>query len=73
MGIMLVQYRITMKIEFGNSLVVQWLGLGALTARGLGWIPGWGIKILQAVRCGQKKKEKKTEFTHPAIGTMSHI
>ena len=43
----------------GNSLVVQWLGLGALTARGPGSIPSWGVKILQAVRLGQKKLELK--------------
>ena len=30
----------------GNSLVVQWLGLGTFTARGLGSIPDWGTKIL---------------------------
>ena len=35
--------------------MVQWLGLGALTAEGPGSIPGWGTKILLAVRCGQKK------------------
>ena len=32
----------------GNSLVVQWLGLQALTARGLGSIPSQGTKIPQA-------------------------
>ena len=40
--------------HFGNSLVNQWLGLGAFTARP-GLIPGWGTKILQA----EKKKKKK--------------
>ena len=40
----------------GNSLAVQWLGLSALTVRGLGSIPGWGTKVLQAARCGPKKK-----------------
>ena len=29
----------------GNSLAVQWLGLGAFTAEGLGSIPVWGTKI----------------------------
>ena len=29
----------------GNSLVVQWLGLCALTAKGPGSIPGWGTEI----------------------------
>ena len=29
----------------GESLMVQWLGLQALTAEGWGSIPGWGTKI----------------------------
>ena len=41
----------------GNSLAVQWLGLGAFTAEGPGSIPGWGTKIPQAVWCRQKKKK----------------
>ena len=44
-----------LKMAFGNSLVVQWLGLSAFTAEGLGSIPGRGTKIPQAVRRGQKK------------------
>ena len=40
----------------GNSLAVQWLGLGAFTAMGLGSIPGQGTKIPQAVQHGQKIK-----------------
>ena len=32
----------------GNSLAVQWLGLGTFTAEGLGSVPGQGTKILQA-------------------------
>ena len=42
----------------GNSLVVQCLGLGALTAEGPGSIPCRGTKIPQAVQHGQKKKKK---------------
>ena len=42
----------------GNSPAVQWLGLGAFTARGVGSIPGWGTKIPQAMQCGQKTKTK---------------
>ena len=38
----------------GNSLAVQWLGLGAFTAEGAGSIPGQGTKIRQAVRGSQK-------------------
>ena len=48
----------------GNSLVVQWLGLRASTAGGMGSIPGqgtkipgWGTKIMHAVWHGQKKKK----------------
>ena len=39
----------------GNSLVVQWLGLFAFTAKDLGSIPGQGTKIPQAAWHGQKK------------------
>ena len=34
---------------FGNSLVVQWLGLCTLTAKSPGSIPGSGTNIPQAV------------------------
>ena len=44
------------KSEDRNFLVVQWLGLSALTARGPGSISGWGTKIPQATQHGQKKK-----------------
>ena len=43
---------------FGNSLAVQWLGLGAFTAKGQGSIPSWGTKIPQAAWLGQKKKKR---------------
>ena len=43
----------------GNSLAVQWLGLCALTAEGLGSIPGWGTKIPHAAQRDQKKRRKK--------------
>ena len=39
----------------GNSLVVQWLGPHALSAKGPGSVPGRGTKIPQAMRCGQKQ------------------
>ena len=45
---------------FGNSLVVQWLGLCTLTAKGPGSILGRGTKIPQAT--WQKKKTTKPEF-----------
>ena len=34
-----------MKIYIGNFLVVLWLGLSALTAKGPGLIPGQGTEI----------------------------
>ena len=37
----------------GTSLVVQWLELWASTAWGISSIPGWGNKILHAVKSGQ--------------------
>ena len=39
--------------------MVQWLGLCASTAGGLGSVPGGGTKILQASHFGQEKKKKK--------------
>ena len=38
--------------------MVQWLGLSAFTAGGLGSTPGQGTKILQAAQCGQEIKIK---------------
>ena len=45
--------------KMGNSMVVQWLGLLAFTAKGQGSIPGGGTKIPQAMRCSQKNKHKQ--------------
>ena len=39
------------------SLAVQWLGLHAFTAEGLGSTPGWRTKIPQATQCMAKKKK----------------
>ena len=47
------------KTNFGNSLVVQWLGLSAFTALGLGSFPGQRTKIPQAARHSKKKIKKK--------------
>ena len=44
----------TKKSSTGISLVVQWLGLRALTAKGPSSILDWGIKISQAMQHGQK-------------------
>ena len=35
--------------------MVHWLGLGPVTARAQGSIPGWGAKILQATQPKKKK------------------
>ena len=43
----------------GTCLAVQWLGLCALIAEGMGSIPVWGTKIPQAMWCGQKTKQNK--------------
>ena len=42
---------------FENSLAVQWLGLHAFTAEGMGSIPGRGTKIPHASQCGQNLKK----------------
>ena len=47
------------KFFSGNSLVVQWLGLGPLTAVGLGSISGQGTKISQAPWHGKKNKKRQ--------------
>ena len=47
----------------GNSLAIYWLGLGALTDRALGSIPGQGAKIPQA-ECGTAKKKTNIYNTH---------
>ena len=51
----------------GNSLAVQWLELGAFTARarvwGLSLIAGQGTKIPQAMWHSQKKKKEKESAT----------
>ena len=45
---------------FGNSLAVQWLGLG-FHCWGSGSNPGWGTKIPKALQCGQKTKKNKNK------------
>ena len=40
----------------GNSLVVQWLGLCAVSAEGLGSIPSWETRIPQSEQHDWKKK-----------------
>ena len=43
-------------MSIGTTLVVQWLRLCTSTAWGVGWIPGWGTKILDAALHSQKIK-----------------
>ena len=52
-------HQIKMQIS-GNSLEVQWLRLPALTAAGLGLIPGQEIKIPQTSQRGQRKKKMQS-------------
>jgi len=40
--------------SFWEFLVVQWLGLHAFTAEGLGSVPGWVTMVPQPMRHGQK-------------------
>ena len=48
------------KVVAGNSLAVQWLGLRASAAGGVGLIPGRGTKIPHAAQPkGKEKKRKK--------------
>ena len=59
----------------GNSLVVQWLGLYTLTAKGQGSTPGWGTKVPQ-----MKKRFGRTFLVvqwlrphAPSVGGLSLI
>ena len=45
--------------RLGTSLEVQWLGLHASNAGGMGSIPGQGTKTLHAARHGQKYRKLK--------------
>ena len=42
-------------------VTVQWVGLHASTAGGMGVIPGQGTKILYALQQSQKKTPKKQQ------------
>ena len=55
-----------LKVEI-NSLVVQWLGLRASNARGLGSIPDWGTKIPQAMQSSKKKKVEINMYQNKLI------
>ena len=55
------------------SLLVQWWGCQASTARLQGLIPGQGTKILQITSCGKKKKKHQVKGSvsqdHPPLQT----
>ena len=50
------------KNQIGNSLVVQRLGLGNFTAKGVSSISGRGTNISQAAQCGKKKKKNQVKL-----------
>ena len=50
--------------EFPGCPVVKTPGFQALTAKGLGSVPGWWIKIMQVAQNRQKKKKRKKEKKH---------
>ena len=53
----------------GNFLVVQWVGIRAVTAKGLGSIPGWGTKISTGNgACPPPKKKHRT-----MIANLRHV
>ena len=49
----------------GNSLVVQWLGLGTFTALGLGSISCRGTRIPKATWRSKKKQKKNLRCLLP--------
>ena len=51
-----IYYFLIKKKQYGNPLVVQWLGFGTFTAGAWGSIPGRGNKILKAMEHSKNKK-----------------
>ena len=51
----------------GLSVAVQWLGLGAFTAKGTGSVPGRGTKTPQASQRGQKNKTNWGPRAEPGV------
>lgn len=49
-------------------MVVQELGSHASLARGMGWIPGWGTKILQ-----KKKKKEREKESENSINDIHYV
>ena len=57
----------------GDSLEVQWLGLHALTDKGLGSIPDWGTKIPEASECGKEINFKKWHGVHVSESSYKQL
>ena len=53
--------------------MAQWLGLHAVTAEGLGSIPGQRTKVQQAEHCNQKEEKKKFNSRNLEFYTLSII
>ena len=55
--------------------MVQWLGLWALNAGGVGTIPGQGTRIPYAAQCNHKVKNKSRYFLKEAgkIWKQGHL
>ena len=59
-----------------NSLVVQWLEFHALTTKGLGSIPGTGIrshKLHSTVKCSKKKKKHPLPKTEQLFSFLEEV
>ena len=54
-------------------MAVQSLGFSAFTVEGPGSIPGWGTKILQAAKCGHRKKKKKKEVSYGGMRKLEYL
>ena len=55
----------------GNSLVVQWLGLHAVTADGLDSFPAWGTNPTSCV--AQEKKKDVIDFVDNLLALTPFI
>ena len=60
-------------LNVGNSLAVQWLGFSISIAKALSLIPGWGIKILQAMQHSQPPPCKKKKERNPDTITIIEV
>ena len=57
----------------GNSLAVQWLGLGSFTVKDPGSMPGQGTKISQLSSTAKREKEKKWDLKDNQVLNGSNI